>query len=172
MKNTICAVFFCIASAAATAGADTLPAPRDIPFKGEIKLSVDATDQVHKILRVRQTIPVQGGRKMVLMYPQWETDSHSATQELTGLAGLIVKAGGRRIDWLRDGGDPYAFHIDVPAGARELEVEFQFLSPTDGNVLMSRDMLTLPWQKVALYPAGWFIRNIAVRSTTATTIFC
>ncbi|USX17523.1 hypothetical protein NHH88_02165 [Oxalobacteraceae bacterium OTU3CAMAD1] len=93
MKNTICAVFFCIASAAATAGADTLPAPRDIPFKGEIKLSVDATDQVHKILRVRQTIPVQGGRKMVLMYPQWETDSHSATQELTGLAGLIVKAG-------------------------------------------------------------------------------
>ena len=164
MKNTICAVLFCIAAAAATAGTAALPAPRDIPFKGEIKLSVDATDQVHKILRVRQTIPVQGQGKMVLMYPQWETDSHSATQELTGLAGLIVKAGGRRIEWLRDGGDPYAFHIDVPAGARELEVEFQFLSPTAGNVLMSRDMLTLPWQKVALYPAGWFIRNIAVRA--------
>ena len=159
---------FLIASATATAGATpaaaSLPAPRDIPFNGEIKLTVDATDQVHKILRVRQTIPVQRPGKMVLMYPQWETDSHSATQELTGLAGLIVKAGGRRIEWLRDGGDPYAFHIDVPKGARELEVEFQFLSPTAGNVLMSRDMLTLPWQKVALYPAGWFIRNIAVRA--------
>lgn len=160
MKNMLCAVLFAIVSAAASAA---LPAPRDIPFEGEMKLSVDATDQVHKILRVRQTIPVQGKGKMVLMYPQWETDSHSATQELTGLAGLVVTAGGRRIEWLRDGGDPYAFHIDVPKGARALELEFQFLSPTAGNVLMSRDMLTLPWQKVALYPAGWFIRNIAVR---------
>lgn len=162
MKNTLCALLFLIASAGAAAA--SLPTPRDIPFRGEMTLSVDATDQVHKILRVRQTIPVQGQRKMVLMYPQWETDSHSATQQLVGLAGLVVEAGGRRIEWLRDGGDPYAFHVDVPKGARELAVEFQFLSPTAGNVLMSRDMLTLPWQKVALYPAGWFIRNIAVRA--------
>ena len=165
MKNTFCKALFAvvlgIAAACATAA---VPAPRDIPFKGEMTLRVDATDQVHKILRVRQTIPVQGKGKMVLMYPQWETDSHSATQELVGLAGLMVKAGGRRVEWLRDGGDPYAFHIDVPAGAGELELEFQFLSPTAGNVLMSRDMLTLPWQKVALYPAGWFIRNIPVRA--------
>ncbi|MBP1205678.1 putative metalloprotease with PDZ domain [Duganella sp. 1411] len=164
MKNTFCALLLLIASAAATAAPASLPAPRDLPFKGDMTLSVDATDQVHKILRVRQTIPVQGKGKMVLMYPQWETDSHSATQQLTGLAGLIVTAGGRRVEWLRDGGDPYAFHVDVPHGARELEVEFQFLSPTAGNVLMSPDMLTLPWQKVALYPAGWFIRNIAVRA--------
>ncbi|HEX7982283.1 MAG TPA: peptidase M61 [Duganella sp.] len=164
MKNTFCALLLLIASAAVPAAPAALPAPRDLPFRGEMTLSVDATDQVHKILRVRQTIPVQRKGEMVLMYPQWETDSHSATQQLTGLAGLIVTAGGRRVEWLRDGGDPYAFHVDVPHGARELEVEFQFLSPTAGNVLMSPDMLTLPWQKVALYPAGWFIRNIGVRA--------
>ena len=86
----LCAILLAIVSATASAA---LPAPRDVPFKGEMKLSVDATDQVHKILRVRQTIPVQGKGKMVLMYPQWETDSHSATQELTGLAGLVDAPG-------------------------------------------------------------------------------
>jgi predicted metalloprotease with PDZ domain len=170
MKNTLAAALLLIATVSSIAAGPqpvaapaALPAPRDVPFSGAIKLSVDATDNVHKILRVRETIPVQDKGPMVLMYPQWETDSHSATQPLTGLAGLLMTAGGKRVEWRRDAGDPYAFHVDVPAGARELELEFQFLSPTVGQTLMSRDMLTLPWQKVALYPAGWFIRNIAVR---------
>jgi predicted metalloprotease with PDZ domain len=144
--------------------ANAIIAPRDIPFKGEIKLQVDATDSVHKILRVRETIPVQRPGAMVLLYPQWETGSHSPTQEAAPLAGLIIKAGARRLDWRRDTANPYAFHIDVPAGAHQLELEFQHLPSPSGAKLMSRDMLILPWQKVALYPAGWFIRNISVQA--------
>ena len=144
--------------------ANVIAAPRDIAFKGQIKLQVDATDSVHKILRVRETIPVQRPGAMVLLYPQWETGSHSPTQEAAPLAGLVIKAGQQRLDWQRDTANPYAFHIDVPAGARELQLEFQHLPATSGAKLMSRDMLTLPWQKVVLYPAGWFSRNISVQA--------
>lgn len=144
--------------------ATTIATPRDIPFKGEIQLKVDATDTTHKIFRVRETIPVQRPGAMVLLYPQWETGSHSPTQEAAPLAGLMIHAGGRRLDWQRDTANPYAFHINVPAGARALELEFQHLPAAAGPKLMSRDMLILPWQKVALYPAGWYIRNIGVRA--------
>jgi predicted metalloprotease with PDZ domain len=146
------------------AAAAPLPAPRDLPFQGVIKLQVDATDSVHKIFRVHETIPVQGRGPMVLLYPQWETASHSATQTLAGLAGLTVMAGGQRVAWRRDPVNPHAFHVDPPKGARELDLTFQFLSPTQGVTVISRDMLTLPWHKVALYPAGWFVRNIAVQA--------
>ena len=146
----------CIAHASAT--------PRDIPFHGAIQLKVDATDSVHKIFRVRETIPVQKPGAMVLLYPQWETGSHSPTQEAAPLAGLIIKAGARRLEWRRDTANPFAFTVDVPAGVRELETEFQVLPSLHGPKQISSGMLMLPWQKVALYPAGWFIRNIPVRA--------
>ena len=146
----------CIAHASAT--------PRDIPFHGAIQLKVDATDSVHKIFRVRETIPVQKPGTMVLLYPQWETGSHSPTQEAAPLAGLIIKAGARRLEWRRDTANPFAFTVDVPAGVRELEIEFQVLPSLSGPKQISSGMLMLPWQKVALYPAGWFIRNIPVRA--------
>ena len=149
-----------------------IPALRDTAFNGVMQLRVDARDQVHKILRVRQTIPVQDKQAMVLLYPQWETASHSATQTLTGLAGLTITAsdtasntaGSQRIGWRRDAVNPYAFHVDVPDGVRAIDVAFQFLSPTVGATLIGRDMLMVPWHKVALYPAGTFIRNIGVQA--------
>lgn len=147
--------------------AQPIPAPRDLPFQGQIQLKVDATDTAHKIFRVRQTIPVQKSGAMVLLYPEWETGSHSATQQVAPLAGLIIHADGRRLDWRRDEVQPHAFHITVPAGARELALEFQHLPAATGPKLMSRDMLILPWQKVVLYPAGWFIHNIGVQAELA-----
>lgn len=147
--------------------APAIAAPRDIAFKGEIKLQVDATDSIHKIFRVRETIPVQKAGSMVLLYPQWETGSHSATQEAAPLAGLTIMAGAKRLAWRRDVVNPYAFHIEVPAGVPELDISFQYLPAAVGPKLMSRDMLMLPWQKVALYPAGWFIRNINVQAELA-----
>lgn len=139
-------------------------APRDIPFNGTIQLKVDATDSAHKIFGVRQTIPVQQPGAMVLLYPQWETGSHSATQEAAPLAGLVIKAQGQRLPWRRDVVNPYAFHLDVPAGVHELEAAFQILPSLSGPRLMSCDMLMLPWSKMVLYPAGWFIRNISVQA--------
>lgn len=141
-----------------------IEAPRDRPFHGAIQLKVDATDSVHKIFRVRETVPVQKPGAMMLLYPQWETGSHSPTQEAAPLAGLIIKAGARRLEWRRDTANPFAFTVDVPAGVRALEIEFQVLPALHGPKQISPGMLMLPWQKVALYPAGWFIRNIPVQA--------
>ena len=149
------------------AAAAPIEAPRDHPFRGAIQLKVDATDTVHKIFRVHETVPVQKPGALVLLYPQWETGSHSATQEAAPLAGLVIKAGARRLDWQRDPVNPFAFRINVPAGVSELDIEFQILPGLYGPKLISPQMLTLPWNKVALYPAGWFIRNIAVQAELA-----
>ncbi len=173
MKNLLLALSAAVGIAApvhASVGPQSAPAaapieaPRDRPFRGAIQLKVDATDTVHKIFRVRETIPVQRPGAMVLLYPQWETGSHSPTQEAAPLAGLVIRAGAQRLDWQRDPVNPFAFRINVPAGVSELAVEFQFLPGLYGPKLISPHMLTLPWHKVALYPAGWFIRNIAVEA--------
>jgi len=42
---------------------------------------------------------------------------------------LKFSAGGKTIPWRRDDVDMYAFHLEVPAGVRELEVHWIFCSP-------------------------------------------
>ena len=64
---------------------------------------------------------------------------------------------------MRDTVDVYAFHVDVPAGTKIAAASFKFLSPTAGNqgrVLTTPDMLSLEWDSVSLYPAGYFVRDI------------
>lgn len=145
-----------------------MPAPRDIPYPGLIKLTVDATDIDHRIFKVRQTIPVAGPGPLTLLYPQWLPGKHAPRGELDKLAGLVITAGGQRLAWTRDPLDMFAFHVDVPAGIEALEIEFQFLTPTagdQGRVVMTREMLNLQWNATALYPAGWYARQIMVEPT-------
>jgi predicted metalloprotease with PDZ domain len=81
-------------------------------------------------------------------------------------AGLEVHANGERVAWRRDPVNVYAFHIDPPVGARELEVTFQFLSPTQmtqGRVVMTPAMLNLQWNAMLLYPAGHYATQIRLR---------
>jgi hypothetical protein len=43
------------------------------------------------------------------------------------LAGLHMRAGGAALEWQRDLVDPYAFHVEVPAGVRRVDMSFDFL---------------------------------------------
>ena len=64
--------------------------------------------------------------------------------------------------------DVYAFHIDVPKGVSSLDLDFQFLSPVEsreGRILMTPDMLSLEWNTLVLYPAGYFSRRINVEAS-------
>ena len=63
-------------------------APRDIPYAGTIRLTVDATDIDRHIFIVRESIPVRGGDSLVLFYPQWLPGNHSPTGRIDKLAGL------------------------------------------------------------------------------------
>jgi predicted metalloprotease with PDZ domain len=139
-------------------------APKDEPFSGTIRLAVDATDVTRHIFRVTETIPVQGG-PLTLLYPKWLPGTHSPGGRVDSFAGLMIRAGGRRLEWMRDAVDVYAFHVDVPAGVTQLDVEFQFLSAGDGNegrIVTTPEMLNLQWNSVVLYPAGHFVRQITV----------
>ena len=104
-----------------------LPTPRDIPYPGTLKLEIDASDTSRGIYRVVETIPVAGPGPLTLLYPQWLPGNHGPSGPIATLAGIRVTAGGRAIPWLRDSSYVYAFHVDVPAGVREIRVEFQHL---------------------------------------------
>lgn len=139
-------------------------APRDTPYRGTIRLAVDATDVTRHIFRVKETIPVQGGA-LTLLYPKWLPGNHAPTGRIDALAGLVIEANGRRVEWVRDTVDVFAFHVEVPAGATALDLQFQFLSAGDGNegrIVATPEMLNLQWNSVALYPAGHFVRRITV----------
>lgn len=139
--------------------------PRDVPYPGVIRLEVDATDLDRRIISVRETIPVSGPGPITLLYPQWLPGNHAPRGPIAAVGGLTVTAGGRPVEWVRDQVNVYAFHLDVPAGARELQVQFQYLSPTagdQGRVVVTPEMLNLQWNAVAFYPAGYYARQIQV----------
>ena len=145
-----------------------IPAPVDQPYPGVIRHHVDATDTERKIIRVRQTIPVAQAGPMVLLYPKYLPGNHAPTGPIQLVAGVQFSAGGERVEWVRDTVDPYAFHIDVPAGVSEIEVSFDFLSqvsPSQWRVMMTPEMMNLQFEKLLLYPAGYEHDGIMVQTT-------
>ncbi len=139
--------------------------PQDTPWPGTVTLAVNATDLAHHIFAVHETIPVAAAGDLVVHYPDWIPGNHGPTGPIELLGGLVARAGDAVLDWTRDPVDSYAFHIPVPAGARSVALDFQFLSPVEdgqGRVVMTPAMLDLQWNAVVLYPAGVFSRDIAV----------
>jgi predicted metalloprotease with PDZ domain len=134
-----------------------VPAPLDKAYPGTLVLNVDATNLSQQIFQVRETIPVKPG-KMTLLYPQWLPGNHAPSNPLVQLAGLMLSANGKRVDWVRDETDMFAFHITVPAGATTLEAQFQYLSPLEGDqgrTTMTNEIVGVQWNAMLLYPAGF-----------------
>jgi predicted metalloprotease with PDZ domain len=145
-----------------------VPAPRDTAYPGTITLKVDATNVQQAIYRVKQTIPVAQDGHMVLLMPAWLPGKHAARGEIEKLTGLKISAGGKAVPWKRDTVDVWAFHVDVPRGTRQLDLDFQFTGATDpdqGRVSIAPAMLNLQFEQVSLYPAGWFTRRIPIQAT-------
>jgi predicted metalloprotease with PDZ domain len=144
-----------------------ITAPQDVPYPGEIHLTIDATDVTRHIFRGRESIPVAGPGPMTLLFARWIPGAHSPVGALEQFVGLVITAGGRRVEWMRDEVEVAAFHVTVPAGATQLDLEFQFASAarsSDGRIVMTPDMLNLQWESMLLYPAGHFARQITVAS--------
>ncbi len=144
--------------------APALPAPRDVPYPGVITLNVDTTDLDRRIWRISQKIPVAQAGPTTLLYSEWIMGNHAPRGPIYNYAGLKISANGKQIPWTRDPSDVYAFHVDVPAGARSLDVEAQFLTPIEtaqGPIMVTPEMLRLNWYVAALYPAGYYARRIS-----------
>jgi predicted metalloprotease with PDZ domain len=134
--------------------------PVDRPYAGVISLSVNLTNVNTRVLKVRETIPVKPG-SITLLYPQWLPGTHSPSNPVGNLAGLVITANGKTVPWLRDRVDMWAFHLDVPKDAAALELTFDYLAPVrpqQGRI--SNKIADLTWNSVLLYPAGYFARQI------------
>ncbi|MDR3741076.1 MAG: hypothetical protein P4L40_18820 [Terracidiphilus sp.] len=138
-----------------------VPEPREQLFRGNIKLDVDATDTVHGLFRVTETIPIQSLGEMELLYPEWDSASHGPTASAVELAGLRMQIDGQAIEWRRDTVDVHAFHLTAPAGARTLALTFEYL-PQRSLARLRPEMIDVEWQRLLLYPAGWYSRDIPV----------
>ena len=141
---------FLAAAGAGTARAQTAAAP-------PITLDVDASHAVQGILFVHEIIPVLGGGPLTLVYPKWIPGEHAPNGPIANVAGLTIRAGGATLPWRRDPVDLYAFHVDVPAGARSLDVAFEYLGAQTGENSRARlstpTIFTLAWNKVVLTPS-------------------
>jgi predicted metalloprotease with PDZ domain len=139
-----------------------LPRPEDRPYVGAITIDVDATDVQRRIVKVHEVIPVQG-REVTLLYPEWIPGEHAPSGPIEDFAGLITTVDGKRVNWMRDKVNVYAFHVPLPQGAKTLDVEFQYLAPErkdEGRIAISNRIADLKWNTMVLYPAGYFSRDI------------
>jgi predicted metalloprotease with PDZ domain len=152
----------------AIAKVDAIPGPRDVPYPGTIKLTVDATDVTRAIFKVHETVPVSGPSDVVLLYPKWLPGNHSPSGQINKVAGFRATANGRELNWVRDTLDVYAFHVAVPQGVSTIDVNFQYVSPTaenQGRVVATPDLASIEWIANSMYPAGYFVRDIPVQAS-------
>lgn len=123
-------------------------------------VSVDATDCRRGIFHTHLTIAAKAG-PLMLVYPKWIPGEHMPTGPITQLAGLHVKANGSELAWSRDLVDPFAFHLNVPAGATAVDVDFDYMSPSSTfgggygeSANATQHLGLILFNHVVLYPAG------------------
>ncbi len=146
-----------------------IAAPADKPYPGTIQLSVDITDLTDRVEKVHEDIPVEPGTKeMVLLYPKWLPGEHSPGGPISALVGIVTSVDGKRVQWVRDAVNMYAFHMPLSDGAKTVGLDFDYLSPIKGSagrIEMSDAMADLEWNEVVMYPAGYFSRDISLDAT-------
>ena len=125
---------------------------------GPITLTVDAREAPRKLLHARLSIPASPGA-LTLVYPKWLPGEHGPTGPIADLVGLQMSAAGKPIRWQRDPVDMYAFHLEVPPGAKAVDVALDFLSASATGGFTSAASATphlalLTWNQLVLYPQG------------------
>ncbi|WP_159980722.1 MULTISPECIES: M61 family metallopeptidase [unclassified Novosphingobium] len=146
-----------------------IPAARDVPYAGTVILGIDASDIDRGVYKVTQSFPVAAGTKsLTLLQPGWLPGNHSETGPYAMLANIHFFADGKEIAWVRDTVAVNAFHLALPDGTKEVTARFVHTSPlqtSEGRVTMTREMLNLQWEKMSLYPAGYYVRQVKVKPT-------
>lgn len=143
-----------------------LPPSADTPWPGVIGIAVDASDPVSRAFRTTQTIPLDGqAREIVLVYPKWLPGNHGPTGQIHRVGDLRFEADGQSLRWARVEGEPFAFRVTLPAGARELTAHLTYTSPNNGDwrALITPALANVQWEKMSLYPAGHAVRRIRVK---------
>lgn len=157
--GVVCLLYSCLALA---------QAPATKAYPGTITLAVDASAAPTRIFHARLAIPVRPG-PLTLLYPKWIPGEHGPTGPIVDLTGLKMSAGGQTLQWRRDDVDMYTFHVNVPAGASQLDVSLDYTSPVEtehgftAGTTATEQMMVLSWNWVLLYPAGYAAEQITYK---------
>jgi predicted metalloprotease with PDZ domain len=140
--------------------------PRAVAAERRVSLTVDATEAPRRILHAREVIPAAPG-PLTLRYPKWIPGEHGPNGPVVDVAGLVVRAAGRALDWHRDEVDLYAIHVTVPPGADAVEASFDYLAPADRDSYSSGgsttpELVALEWNLTLLYPDNVGQRDLVV----------
>lgn len=154
-------------SPAAQPNANARPyATRDNPET----LVLDASEVSRGLMTSTMRIPVRPG-PFTFVYPEWIPGEHGPTGPLADISQIKVSADGQALTWRRDEVDMYAFHVDVPGGVHELDVQFTVLTNSPDH-MSTANLAIVNWNRVLFYqndtnshhvwfepsiilPAGW-----------------
>lgn len=133
-----------------------------------IQLTVDARQAPMKIIHTQMILPLtsaQAGRVLTLYYPKWIPGEHAPDGPIVNLVGMKITADGKPVRWRRDLLNMYAFHVHVPAGAKSLDIHFDYIEPasTSGfsaGASATDKLVIISWNQNLLYPAGYLAQKI------------
>ncbi len=128
---------------------------------------VDATQAPIGLLHSHFIFPAVPGPK-VIAYPKWIPGEHAPTGPINQVVRMVFTANGKPLPWSRDQLEPFAFHIDVPEGASEVEAELDFaceigMGGFTPAICSSYDQVVLNWNLITLYDPATPIDGNPVR---------
>jgi predicted metalloprotease with PDZ domain len=116
-----------------------------------IILQVNASEAGRNIIHVLEMIPAKPG-PLLLRYPKWIPGEHQPSGTLQNVINLHVRADGKEIPWRRDPVEMFDIRVDVPKGAKQVQVTFDD-GEQPGNEFTSR-LGRLKWNRVIFVPKG------------------
>src|SRR5260221_663504 len=134
-----------------------------IPFaaaQNRINLAVDATRAGINIVHVKETMAVRPG-PLDLFYPKWIPGEHSPTGTINDVVNLFITVDGKPLAWTRDAVEMFAFHLTIPRGATQLQVEFDDVSQP--GTVATANLARIKWNRLLLYPRA--VKSDLVRVT-------
>ncbi len=136
---------------------------------GVTRLRIDASNVPQRLIHASLTMPVKEG-PLTLLYPEWYPGDHRPTGPIGDLVGLKMSGNGAPIPWHRDLVNMSTFHLDVPAGVTELNVELDFIvAPEsvegDSGVTATTEVMMLSFNALLLHPKGQHTDDINFQTT-------
>lgn len=137
--------------------------------RGDISLTVDATQAPMHIIHTHMVMPVTAG-PLTLYYPKWIPGEHAPDAPIANLVGLKFSANGHEIPWRRDLVDMFAIHLTIPAGVTSLDVRLDYIEPASqsgfsAGASATDKLLVLSWNQNLLYPGGRRAQEIFYKPT-------
>ena len=86
------------------------------------------------------------------------------------LAGIVIKANGQTLPWVRDSVDMFKMYVHVPEGVTELHVHDDFLATAapvgfSSGASTSENLAMISWNEVMLWPQAKSAKDVLVTPT-------